>query len=65
MLIMTIQINVLDDLTIGAKEDITSYVERYGDARVISIEKRTQSRMKQKTIGGGRYVEQRMSRVRR
>ena len=64
MLIMTIQINTSDDL-IGVKEDITSYVERDGDARVISIERRPQARMEQMTIGGGRYVEQRMPRVRR
>ena len=65
MLTMTIQINAPADMTIGIKEDIISHVERYGDARVISVEQRPQAQMEQMTIGGDRHNRGRASPLRR
>ena len=55
MLIITVQVNARASQAIGIKEDLAMFLERYGDARVM-------------TIGGGAYHEQqkkRVSRVRR
>lgn len=42
------------------------FLERYGDARVVSVEEAPQKQMEQMTIGGGSYREEkRVSRVRR
>lgn len=40
MLTITIQINATPGQTIGIKEDLAMYLERFGDARVVSIEER-------------------------
>ena len=68
MLIITIQGNAPSGKAIGIKEDLALYLERYGDARVVSVEETPQRQMEQMTIGGGAYHEQqkkRVSRVRR
>ena len=68
MLIITIQVNAPSGKAIGIKEDLALYLERYGDARVVSVEETPQRQMEQMTIGGGTYHEQqkkRVSRVRR
>ena len=68
MLIITIQVNAPSGKAIGIKEDLALYLERYGDARVVSVEEPPQRQMEQMTIGGGAYHEQqkkRVSRVRR
>lgn len=68
MLIITIQVNARPEQAIGIKEDLALYLERYGDARVVSVEATQQRQMEQMTIGGGTYHEQqkkRVSRVRR
>ena len=68
MLIITIEVNARSGQTIGIKEDLALYLERYGDARVVSVEEAPQRQMEQMTIGGGAYHEQqkkRVSRVRR
>lgn len=68
MLIVTVQVNARSSQAIGIKEDLALYLERYGDARVISVEETPQEQMEQMTIGGGTYHEQqkkRVSRVRR
>lgn len=68
MLIITIQVNAPSGKAIGIKEDLALYLERYGDARVVSVEEAPQRQMEQMTIGGGAYHEQqkkRVSRVRR
>ena len=68
MLIITIEVNARPGQAIGIKEDLALYLERYGDARVVSVEATQQRQMEQMTIGGGAYHEQqkkRVSRVRR
>ena len=68
MLIITIQVNAPSGKAIGIKEDLALYLERYGDARVVSVEETPQRQMEQMTIGGGAYHGQqkkRVSRVRR
>ena len=68
MLVITIQVNAPPGQAIGIKEDLALYLERYGDARVVSVEETPQRQMEQMTIGGGTYHEQqkkRVSRVRR
>lgn len=37
MLIITIQVDAPTGQAIGVKEDLAQYLERYGDARVVSI----------------------------
>lgn len=42
MLTITIQVNARSGMAIGIKEDLAMYLERYGDARVVSVvEERT------------------------
>ena len=68
MLIITIEVNARSGQALGIKEDLALYLERYGDARVVSVEEAPQRQMEQMTIGGGAYHEQqkkRVSRVRR
>ena len=68
MLIITIEVNARTGQAIGIKEDLALYLERYGAARVVSVEEAPQRQMEQMTIGGGAYHEQqkkRVSRVRR
>ncbi len=68
MLVITVHVNARPGQAIGIKEDLALYLERYGDARVVSVEEAPQGQMEQMTIGGGAYHEQqkkRVSRVRR
>lgn len=66
MLIITIEVNARPGQAIGIKEDLALYLERYGDALVVSVEEAPQRQMEQMTIGGGSYREEkRVSRVRR
>ena len=65
MLIITIQVNAPSGKAIGIKEDLALYLERYGDARVVSVEETPQRQMEQMTIGGGAYHEQQKKRVSR
>ena len=63
MLIITIEVNARTGQAIGIKEDLALYLERYGDARVVSVEEAPQRQMEQMTIGGGAYHEQQKKRV--
>lgn len=65
MLIITIEVNARPGHAIGIKEDLALYLERYGDARVVSVEEAPQRQMEQMTIGGGAYHEQQKKRVSR
>ena len=65
MLIITIEVNARTGQAIGIKEDLALYLERYGDARVVSVEEAPQRQMEQMTIGGGAYHEQQKKRVSR
>lgn len=65
MLIITVQVNAPAGQAIGIKEDLAMHLERWGDARVVSVEQKPQPRMEQMTIGGKGYVERDLSRVRR
>lgn len=65
MLIITIEVNARPGQAIGIKEDLALYLERYGDARVVSVEEATQRPMEQMTIGGGTYHAQQKKRVSR
>ena len=66
MLIITIQVNARPGQVVGIKEDLAMFLERYGDARVVSVEEAPQKQMEQMMIGGGSCREEkRVSRVRR
>ena len=65
MLIITVQVNAPAGQAIGIKEDLAMHLERWGDARVVSVEQRPQPQMEQMTIGGKGYAERDMSRMRR
>ena len=65
MLIITVQVKAPAGQAIGIKEDLAMHLERWGDARVVSIEEKPQAQMEQMTIGGASYVERPMSRMRR
>lgn len=63
MLIITVHVNAPAGQAIGVKEDLALYLERFGDARVVSVveEGPEQLRMDE----GGSYGERKMPRVRR
>lgn len=65
MLIITVQVNAPAGQAIGIKEDLAMHLERWGDARVVSVEQKSQPQMEQMMIGGKGYVERDLSRVRR
>lgn len=66
MLMITVQVNAAPGKAIGIKEDLAMFLERYGDARVVSVEEAPQKQLEQMTIGDGSYREEkRVSRVRR
>ena len=46
MLIITIEVNARTGQAIGIKEDLALYLERYGDARVVSVEEKRVSRVR-------------------
>lgn len=53
MLIFTIQVNARPGQAIGIKEDLVMYLERFGDARVVSVEE-TQPQYQQMELYGSR-----------
>lgn len=55
MLIITIEVNARPGQAIGIKEDLAMFLERYGDARVVSIQDAPGRQMEQMMIGGGVY----------
>lgn len=57
MLIITVQVNAPANQAIGIKEELAMHLERWGDARVISVEQKPQPEMEQMTMGGKGYVE--------
>lgn len=63
MLIITVHVNAPAGQAIGVKENLALYLERFGDARVVSVveEGPEQLRMDE----GGNYGERKMPRVRR
>lgn len=65
MLIITVQVNAPAGQAIGIKEDLAMHLERWGDARVVSVEQKPPPQIEQMTIGGKGYVERDMSRMRR
>ena len=65
MLIITVQVKAPAGQAIGIKEDLAMHLERWGDARVVSVEGKPQAQMEQMMIGGKSYVERSMSRMRR
>lgn len=65
MLIITTEVDAPAGQAIGIKEDLAMHLERWGDARVVSVEEKPQAQMEQMMIGGKSYVERPVSRVRR
>ena len=65
MLRIVLEVNAPAGQAIGIKEDLAMHLERWGDARVVSVEQRPQPQMEQMTIGGKGYAERDMSRLRR
>lgn len=65
MLIITIQVNAPANQAMGIKEDLAMRLERWGDARVVSVERKPQPYMEQMMIGGKGYGERTMPRMRR
>ena len=65
MLTIIVEVDRPAGQAIGVKEDLAMYLERWGDARVVSVEQRPQPQMEQMTIGGKGYAERDMSRMRR
>lgn len=57
MLIVTVQVNAPAGQAIGIKEDLAMHLERWGDARVVSVEEKPQAQMEQMTIGGSGHAE--------
>lgn len=53
MLIITVQVDAPRGKAIGVKEDLAMYLEKYGDARVVSVEERPGRAMDQMKIGDG------------
>lgn len=62
-MIITVRVNARTGQAMGIKEDLALYLERYGDAKVISIQEEDQG-YQQLEIGGG-YGKKQMSRMRR
>lgn len=65
MLRIVLEVNAPAGQAIGIKEDLAMHLERWGDARVVSVEQRPQPQMEQMMIGGKDYAERDMSRLRR
>lgn len=57
MLIVTVQVNAPAGQAAGIKEDLAMHLERWGDARVISVEQKPQPEMEQMMMGGKGYVK--------
>ena len=65
MLIITVQVDAPAGQAIGIKEDLSMHLERWGDARVVSVEQKPQAQMEQMTIGGTSYGDRPVSGLRR
>ncbi len=65
MLIITVQVNAPGNQAIGIKEALAMHLERWGDARVISVEQKPQPQMEQMMMGGKGYVERPVPGMRR
>ena len=50
MLRIVLEVNAPAGQAIGIKEDLAMYLERWGDARVVSVEHRPQPQMEQMTM---------------
>lgn len=57
MLIITVQVNAPPGQAIGIKEDLAAYLERFGDARVVSITEKVpeQMRMEDTALGPDKH----------
>lgn len=60
-MIITVRVNARPGQALGIKEDLALYLERYGDAKVISVQEEDQG-YQQLEIGEG-YGEKQMSRM--
>lgn len=65
MLIITVQVNAPAGQAIGIKEDLAMHLERWGDARVVSVEQKPQAQMEQMMIGGNGHAERSVPWMRR
>lgn len=63
MLTIIIKVSAPPGQAIGVKEDLAAYLERFGDARVVSVEEDAPEQMRMDEGGG--YGNRNMSRVRR
>lgn len=63
MLIVTIQVDAPIGQAVGVKEDLASYLEKFGDARVVSVVEDSPEQIR--IDEGWNYGERKMSRVRR
>lgn len=55
MLIITVQVNAPAVQAIGIKEELAMHLERWGDARVVSVEQKPLPQMEQMMMGGNSY----------
>lgn len=46
MLIITVQVNAPPGSAIGVKEDLAAHLERFGDARVVSIDEKVPEQLR-------------------
>lgn len=63
MLIITIHVNAPSGQAIGVKEDFAQYLERFGDARVVSVVEEVPEQLRMDEGGG--YGKRNMPRMRR
>ena len=63
MLTITVLVNAPPGQAIGVKEDLATYLERFGDARVVSVEEDAPEQMRMDE--GGSYGNRSVPRVRR
>ena len=52
MLIITVQVNAPLGCAIGIKEDLATHLERFGDARVVSITEKEPEQLRLPGTGG-------------
>lgn len=57
MLTITIQVNAPPGRAIGIKEDIASYLEKFGDARVVSIVEKLPEQLRMDRLPGARGAD--------
>lgn len=63
MLIITVHVNAPAGQAIGVKEDLALYLERFGDASVVSVVEKGPEQLRMDE--GGNYDTRKMPRVRR